>query len=160
MLRTQAEVYLRLSETIGQAQAALGRSPAKDLEQFIEIIRVVMMHEEKPWLSQFLSEGQQQAMADSTIAQSLAKQRSQGVALQQLFEDIEPHLNDDPRDPAVQALVARWDALLGDDETAAAVLAAYAAYDTLPGLDTAPELKAWATRVQACAAFIERMRGI
>lgn len=159
MLEAQAKAVLRLSETIGRAQALLGQSPTTDLEQFIKLIQVVMMHEEKPWLSQFLSESQQATMAAAATIQPLEAQRDHGVALQQLFEAIAPHLDDDPRDPAVQALVERWDALLGDDAAAAGMLAAYAAYDTLPGLDDAPELRAWALRVRDCAAFIERARG-
>ncbi len=161
-LRAQAEQYLRLSDTIERAQAALGQSPHSDLEQFIDMIKAVTMHNEKTWLSQFLSDAQQQTLTDAETRGSLADQRAQGMAVQQLFADIQQQMDRDVHDPAVQALVERWDALMaqGDAEAEAGVNRAYAAYDTFPALEDAPpELSAWVQRMADAAAFIERARG-
>ena len=164
VLRAQAEQYLRLSETIERAQAALGRSRRSDLSQFIEIIKAVTMHNQTEWLAQFLSDSQQQKLAEAETSTPFAQQRAQAQARQALFADIQQHIDLDVHDPAAQALVDRWDALLaplsqGDADTEAGLNRAYAAYDTLPSLASAPpEIRAWALSLRDVAVYIERAR--
>lgn len=159
-LRTQSAQLQRLSDTIERAQAALTASGQPDFDRVIEIIKAVTMHNDKAWLVQFLDEAQQAQMADVP----LADQRVAGVAWQRLFSDIRAHMADDVRDPAVQALVERWDALVGsmaqgDAATADGLNRAYAAFDTQPSLEDAPpEVQAWAQSLRDAAAFIERAR--
>lgn len=163
-LRAQAEQYLHLSDTIERAQAALGRSQRSDLAQFIEIIKAVTMHNQTEWLAQFLSDSQQQKLAEAEANTPFGQQRARAQAWQALFADIQQNIDLDVHDPTAQALVDRWDALLaplaqGDAETEAGISRAYAAYDTLPSLATAPpEIRAWAQSLRAAAAFIERAR--
>ena len=164
VLRAQAEHYLRLSDTIERAQAALGRSRRSDLNQFIEIIKAVTMHNQTEWLAQFLTDSQQQKLAEAEANTPFARQRAQAQAWQALFADIQQQIDLDVHDPAAQALVARWDALLvplaqGDAEAEAGISRAYAAFDTLPSLESAPpEIRAWAQNLRDAAAFIERAR--
>lgn len=163
-LRSQAEEYLRLSEVIERAQAALGQSQRSDLHQFIEIIKAVTMHNQTEWLAQFLSDSQQQKLAEAEANAPFAQQRAHAQAWQALFAEIQQHIELDVHDPVAQALVDRWDALLaplsqGDAETEAGIRRAYAAYDTLPSLASAPpEIRAWAVSLRHAAAFIERAR--
>ena len=164
VLRAQAEQYQRLSDTIERAQAALGRSQRADLHQFIEIIKAVTMHNQTEWLSQFLSDSQQQKLAEAEANAPFAQQRAQAQAWQALFADIQQQIDLDVHGPAAQALVARWDALVapmtqGDAATGAGINRAYAAYDSLPSLASAPpEVRAWAQSLRDAAAAIERAR--
>lgn len=163
-LRAQAEQYLRLSDLIERAQAALGRSRRSDLHQFIEIIKAVTMHNQTEWLAQFLSDSQQQKLAETEANTPFARQRDHARAWQTLFADIRQQIDLDIHSPAAQALVDRWDALLapltqGDAAAEAGINQAYAAYDTLPSLaDAPPEIRAWALSLREAAAFIEQAR--
>ena len=164
VLRAQAAQLMHICETIEQAQAALTTSPQPDIDQYIEIIRAVTMHEDKTRLVQFLSDEQQQILAQAETSAPFADQRTRGLAWQALFADIRRQLSTDLHDPTVQALVDRWDTLVaqmtGNDEvTAAGLNRAYAAYDTLGDPATAPpEIRAWAQSVRDAAAFIQRAR--
>lgn len=122
------------------------------------------MTNQKPWLEQFLSEEQQAALAERASGGPFEAQRATGQAWQALFADIRQHMQRDVHDPAVQALVDRWDALVaemtrGDESAGDGLNLAYAGFGTLPELpDAPPEVRAWAQSLSAAAAFIEQAR--
>ncbi|HEX2906282.1 MAG TPA: hypothetical protein VHO69_05435 [Phototrophicaceae bacterium] len=64
---------------------------------------------------------------------------------------------------SVQALVERWDALIGQygAEAAAGLNAAYAQIAAAPDAEhMPPEVQAWAAELQAAANFIQRAKAI
>jgi MerR family transcriptional regulator, thiopeptide resistance regulator len=164
VLTEQARQLAAVIQTIEQAQATLNASPDLDLETFISIIKAVNMAQQTDWLDQFYSGEQQEKLAALSSGGSLGDQKKIGGAWKTLFEDIQGRMDRDLRDPAVQQLVERWDALVGqvvgDDADAAANFhLAYAHLHTLPNLDEAPaDLQAWTNSISAAVDFIQRAR--
>jgi MerR family transcriptional regulator, thiopeptide resistance regulator len=164
VLAEQARQLAVVIHTIEKAQQALDASPQLDLETFVNIIKAVNMAEQTDWLDQFYNSEQREKLAAMSSGQSLADQKKIGEAWKRLFEDIQQHIDYDLGDPAVTALVERWDALVGqavgdDPDAAANFHMAYAHLNTLPNLDEDPaDLQAWTNSIGAAADFIQRAR--
>jgi DNA-binding transcriptional MerR regulator len=147
-------------QTIEGAQRSLHASQTIDLEQFINIIKAVNMSNQSDWFGQFMTAEQQAKLAAGNNG-SLADQRQTGAAWQMLFQDIQARLNEDPADPAVQALLDRWQALNAGlaDDLMERLIAAYTHLDTLPGVEDAPPaVQDWLDDMQAAARLIHAAR--
>ncbi len=163
-LEQQAQQLLQVVQTIERAQNAIRAAHELDLETLINIIRMVNMHTQSDWLSQFVDEKGQEKLAAYNQQLSLANHKQAGLAWKTLFEDIQQHMNEDIHNPVVQQLVMRWDDLMAqftsnNPEFAARLSAAYADLDHAPDVDSAPpELQTWITEIRDAAAFIQRAR--
>ncbi|HEX2622651.1 MAG TPA: MerR family transcriptional regulator [Phototrophicaceae bacterium] len=165
-LEQTVQQLTQVIHTIEQAQASLNISQTLDLEQFVNIIRMVNMHNQSQsnWFDQFISEAQQAKLAQTAETQSLSDQKHTGEAWKALFEDIKAYQDKDIHDPEVQKLVDRWDALTiqfagGVITLTASLNNAYLNINTLRGLESTPAtLQNWVRDLQEAAAFIERAR--
>jgi DNA-binding transcriptional MerR regulator len=150
---------------IEQAQATLNDSPAWDMEQFIQIIKAVMMSTQTDWFGQFFSSEQRGKLAETSIRQPFSEQKRLAEAWKQLFADIREQIREDGDAAVAHALVARWDDLMtqitiDDPSLASQLTQAYAHLDTFPGLDDAPPpLQEWLAELQEAVRFIEQARG-
>lgn len=161
-LKTQAQQLAAVIERIERAQAVIGEAEAPDFNTLIEIIKAVTMNMQTDWLGQFLTEEQRAQIANHTQGKSLDEQRQIGEAWRALFADIQTSMDKDANDPAVQALVERWDALLGEFSGDTAMIERLTnAYATVSGVldaGTPENVRVWAGDLSAAAAFIERAR--
>jgi MerR family transcriptional regulator, thiopeptide resistance regulator len=161
VLEAQANQLASVIRTIDKAQQVMTASQSLDLDQLINIIKAVNMTTQSDWFDQFVTAEQKAKLVPEG---TLAQQKQVGQAWQRLFQDVTAHLNDDVNDPAVQALVKRWDDLMGqiaqnDPQLAAQLNQVYAQIDTLPGIHTAPQdVQDWTQSLCDAAAFIEKAR--
>ncbi|MEZ4669746.1 MAG: MerR family transcriptional regulator [Anaerolineae bacterium] len=160
VLQSKVQHLLALIESIQQAREMLRESPQLDIEQFINIIKVVNMNMQSDWLSHFVSQEQQDQLVDVNARQSFEAQKQVGEALQNLFQDILASLEKDVHDPAVQKLVERWDALMGQFSAVGpgVVPALNEAYSHMDQVPVAEPARAWAHNVATAADFIQRAR--
>lgn len=163
-LEQQARQLLQVVQTIERAQNTIRAAHELDLETLINIIRMVNMHTQSDWLSQFVDEKEQEKLAAYNQQRSLIDHKQAGLAWKTLFEDIQGHMDEDIHNPVVQQLVMRWDDLMAqftsnNPEFAARLNAAYADLDHAPDVDNAPlELQAWVRDLRDAAAFIQWAR--
>ncbi len=164
VLEEKARQLMRVIQTIEQAQRSIEATHTLDLEAFIHIIKAVNMNQQADWLSQFMTEAQQEKLVEASSGQTLAQQKASGEAWKILFEDVQNSLHKDVHHPDVQALVIRWDALVQQASPDGADFAdplnsAYAHLGTLPELDSAPPaVREWVQSLQAAASFIQQAR--
>jgi DNA-binding transcriptional MerR regulator len=161
-LTEKARHLTAVLQAIEKAQAAMRDSQRLDFNQFIDIIQAVNRSEHMNWLDQFYTPEQQAALAARATNPPFADQRQVGEAWKSLFEDIRANLDKYLYDPAVQALVDRWDTLAGDLAAGDADLAAVFS-DVYSQLETAmpdapSEAAVWTSGLAEAAAFIERAR--
>ncbi|MBZ0286803.1 MAG: MerR family transcriptional regulator [Anaerolineae bacterium] len=164
VLSEQAERLKAVIQTIEQARRAMQAAQTLDLEHFIEIIKAVNMNTQADWLDQFYDREQQAKLAAMNDARTLDDHRAIGQAWKALFADIQAYLESDVTAPEVQALVKRWDALIGqftggDIELAANLNRAYEQIAALfaAGAGSA-EVEQWTASLQQAAQFIQRAR--
>jgi DNA-binding transcriptional MerR regulator len=156
-LQTQVRQLASIIQTIETAQGVIRSSERLALDQLIDIIRAVNMNQQTDWTAQFLTDDQRAKLAAAHSNQTLAEQKQMGEAWKQLFESVLTHLDHDVHDPAVQALVTRWDDLTGNDsQLEAALSAAYLQMDTLSGMPV--EAQDWLQTLGEAARFIQRLR--
>jgi DNA-binding transcriptional MerR regulator len=111
--QTQARQLDAIIQTIQQAQAAIQASHTLDLEQVTAIIRAVNVSQQTDWYKQFFTDAQRGKLEQLATHQTLDAQRQEGEAWKSLFEAAQALMGRDLQDADVQALVDRWDALIG-----------------------------------------------
>lgn len=163
-LEQKVKHLLATIRAIEHAQRMMAASPDSDWTQFIEIIKAVNMDVQTDWISQFITPDQQQKVQQISQRWTIIGQKQTGEAWIDLFCEIYAHMGDDLADPEVQALVARWDALIdtfaqGDAEFAGRLTAAYEAMgDAFAAPDVPDDLREWAGQMQQAAQFVQQAR--
>ena len=152
----QARQLDAIIQTIQQAQAAIQTSHTVDLEQVTAIIRAVNMSQQTDWYEQFFTDEQRGILEQLASRQTLDAQRQEGEAWKSLFEAAHELDGRDLQDAEEQALVDRWDALIGQmaQEDAALADRLNAAYSNVAQTVT----QGWLDGVQDAAQFIQRAR--
>jgi DNA-binding transcriptional MerR regulator len=145
-------------QTIQKAQSAIHLARAIDLEQFINIIQAVHMHDQTDWLSEICTDEQKEKLTRLQSGWTLADQRRVGEAGSRLFADIHQNMSKDIHDPLVQALVERWDEFIahfaqGDPDLAAKMNQAYLSIG-----DATTKADEWMRELQQAAGFIQRAK--
>lgn len=158
-LKEQAAHLMQVAGMIEAAQEALQSSETIDLETIIQLIKAVNMSTQVNWLDQFMTAEQQAKISQSAMQRTLPEQRAFGMALRDLFRDIQAEQKRMWDATAVENLIRRWDALLAGFaaegvELQAWIEAAYSQLDQMPGM----EQDEWVQELRAAAAFIQHAK--
>lgn len=155
-----AEKQAHLSQVIASLDGALAvMGEGIELASVVRILEALRMAD-KADLARFFNLEQQEILL-SENQRSLAEQKVMGEALQALFADIMAAQNQALSDPAIQALVQRWDTLLGtlgqgQADLVMALEDAYVGWGAEPNL--ADEAQDWLENLHAAAQFIRTAR--
>ncbi|MBZ0275606.1 MAG: MerR family transcriptional regulator, partial [Anaerolineae bacterium] len=164
VLGQQVRQLQQVIRAIEQAQRALDGTPTWDTDQFLHIIKAVMMNNQVNWFDQFFTDTQQNQLAEIGQQRSWGDEKDMAEAWKKLFSDIREHLEQGGDDSTAPSLVRRWDDLMaqfagGNPGLAQQLNQAYIHLANLPGLDDTPQaVQDWLTAIQEAAAFIQRAR--
>lgn len=153
--RAQLDAIIRALDSAQQAIEPAGEIAR---QQFVDIIREVVMSTDTDWLAHFLTAEQQEQIGRSRAGMSLSAQRDEGLAWKQLFDDIRAYLAGEPDEQRARALTARWQESLqaftqGDRVLQANLTAAYA--QLADHVVLSAETRAWLDSLRAAAVFAQ-----
>ncbi|MEO6509004.1 MAG: MerR family transcriptional regulator [Patescibacteria group bacterium] len=156
-LKQLQEVIFTLSVAERSVSLANGDQTI-DAEQFVEVIKAVHMSTKFSWFNKFYSDDQRAKLGERSKDWTAVDQEKITVQWNTLFADIRANMDLDPASAEAQALVERWDGLVGqftqgDPGIKQSLNSAYANIDESP-----PEVKQWADSMKDVNAFIQKAR--
>jgi len=99
-------------EAIREAEAAIASGKPADTQVLARIIEVIEMQENTEFMNRYYSPEAQAKLAEKRKEWTPELQAEATRAWTELFRDIEASLEEDPKSPKAQALLARWRTLI------------------------------------------------
>ena len=131
-----------------------------DAEQFIQVIKSINMSNKFKWFNKFYSDKEKARLAERAKDWTPEDQKKIEGEWNQLFADVRANMDKDLTSPEVQALVDRWQGLVGqftqgDPGIQSGLNNAYS------NIDEAPEgVKEWANSFKDVSEFIQKAMAV
>jgi DNA-binding transcriptional MerR regulator len=144
---------------LSRVQAAIANDVV-NTEEFIEVIKAINMSNQFKWFNKFYSDEQKTKLAERGKNWTAEDQNKATEAWNTLFADIRSSMDKDPSSPEAQALVKRWDDLIGqftqgDSGITSSLNNAYAHLEDAP-----KEVQQWAAAMKDVNEFIQKARKV